>query len=86
MQHAAKLGEVARGEELQVAEEAQPVGAPAHDLPAQPALFAPGPEPEEIREIAAKLRQAAGLPKEPTGVVAGNGNGGVVEKVKNAVS
>ena len=74
------------GEELQVAEEAQPGGAPAHDLPAQPALFAPGADPEEIREIAAKLRQAAGLPKEPTGVVAGNGGGGVVQKVKNAVS
>jgi Mn-containing catalase len=58
------------GEELEVAEELHPEGAPAYDLPAQPAVFSPGPEPEEIEEIAAKLRKAAGLPKEPTGVVA----------------
>jgi Mn-containing catalase len=58
------------GEELEVAEELHPEGAPAYDLPAQPAVFAPGPEPDEIEEIAAKLRSAAGLPKKPTGVVA----------------
>ena len=52
----------------------------------QPAVFAPGPEPEEIAEIAAKLRKAAGLPKEPTGVVANNGGNGVMKKVKDAVS
>jgi Mn-containing catalase len=63
------------GEDLQIAEEIQPEGAPPFDLPAQPAVFAPGPEPEEIAEIAAKLRQAAGLPKQPTGVVANNGSG-----------
>jgi len=59
------------GEELEVAEELHPEGALAYDLPAQPAVFAPGPEPGEIEEIAQKLRQAAGLPKEPTGDVAG---------------
>jgi Mn-containing catalase len=58
------------GEELEVAEELHPEGAPAWDLPSQPAVFAPGAEPGEIEEIAQKLRQAAGLPKEPTGVVA----------------
>jgi Mn-containing catalase len=58
------------GEDLVVAEEPHPEGAPAFDLPAQPAVFAPGPAPEEIEEIAAKLRDAAGLPKEPTGMVA----------------
>jgi Mn-containing catalase len=58
------------GEELVVAEEIQPEGAPAHDLPPQPAVFAPGPEPEEIRQIAMRLREAAGLPKQPTGEVA----------------
>jgi Mn-containing catalase len=58
------------GEELEVAEELHPEGALAYDLPAQPAVFAPGPEPDEIEEIAAKLRSAAGLPKKPTGVVA----------------
>jgi Mn-containing catalase len=73
------------GEELQIAEEIQPEGAVPNDLPPQPALFAPGPEPEEIVQIATKLRQAAGLPKEPTGVVAGNGNGGMVQKVKDAL-
>jgi manganese catalase len=63
------------GEELEVAEEIHPEGAPPFDLPSQPAVFAPGPEPEEIAEIAAKLRKAAGLPKAPTGVVANNGSG-----------
>jgi Mn-containing catalase len=61
------------GEDLQVAEEAQPEGAPPYDLPPQTAVFAPGPDPEEIAEIAAKLRKAADLPKQPTGVVANNG-------------
>lgn len=59
------------GEELEVAEELHPEGALAYDLPAQPAVFAPGPEAGEIEEIAQKLRKAAGLPKEPTGEVAG---------------
>jgi Mn-containing catalase len=58
------------GEELEVAEELHPEGALAYDLPAQPAVFAPGPEAGEIEEIAQKLRQAAGLPKKPTGNVA----------------
>jgi Mn-containing catalase len=74
------------GEELRVAEEIQPEGVPPFDLPSQPAVFAPGPEPEEIAEIAAQLRQAAGLPKEPTGVVANNASNGVMKKVKDAVS
>src|SRR6201989_1958666 len=58
------------GEELEVAEEIHPEGAPAYDLPPQEALFAPGPDAGEIEEIAQKLRQAAGLPKDPTGEVA----------------
>jgi Mn-containing catalase len=58
------------GEELEVAEELHPEGALAYDLPPQPAVFAPGPEPGEIEEIAQKLREAAGLPKKPTGEVA----------------
>ena len=74
------------GEDLRIAEEIQPEGAPPFDLPSQPAVFAPGPEPEEIAEIAARLRKAAGLPKEPTGVVANNGGNGVMKKVKDAVS
>ena len=61
------------GEELEVIDEA-PEGVPPTDLPAQPAVFAPDYAPEEIAEIATKLREKAGLPKEPTGVVA-NGKG-----------
>jgi len=58
------------GEDLVVAEETNPEGALAHDLPAQPAVFAPSVDPGEIAEIAQQLRQAAGLPKQPTGAVA----------------
>ena len=45
-------------------------GAPPRDLPPQPAVFAPDYAPEEIAEIARKLRKAAGMGDEPTGVVA----------------
>jgi len=61
------------GEELVVIDE-PPEGVPANDLPAQPAVFAPDYAPEEIKQIAQKLRKQAGLPDEPTGEVA-NGNG-----------
>jgi Mn-containing catalase len=74
------------GEELGIAEETHPEGAPPFDLPSQPAVFAPAPEPGEIAEIAQKLRQQAGLPNEPTGVVANDGNGSVIGKVKDALS
>ena len=57
------------GEDLVVVDEA-PEGVPPRDLPPQPAVFAPDYAPEEIAEIATKLRQRAGLPKEPTGLVA----------------
>jgi Mn-containing catalase len=57
------------GEELVVFEEA-PEGVPPRDLPPQPAVFAPDYAPGEISEIATKLRRRAGLPKEPTGLVA----------------
>ena len=43
------------GEELEVVDEA-PEGFPPNDLPAQPAVFAPDYAPEEISEIAKKLR------------------------------
>ena len=52
-----------------------PEGVPPFDLPAQEGVFAPDYAPEEIAEIARKLRQAAGLPDEPTGVVANDTNG-----------
>jgi Mn-containing catalase len=72
------------GEELEVSDDA-PEGVPPLDLPAQPAVFAPDYAPEEIAEIARKLRKDAGLPDEPTGVVANDTNG-IVDKVKEAVS
>ena len=56
-------------EELVVIDE-PPEGAPPMDLPSQPAVFAPDYAPEEIAQIAEKLRTKAGLPKEPTGEVA----------------
>jgi Mn-containing catalase len=57
------------GDELVVADVPHPAGAPAHDLPPQPAVFAPDYAPEEIAEIAQTLRKRAGLPDEPTGAV-----------------
>src|SRR3954469_3750029 len=74
------------GEELEVVDEA-PEGVPPHDLPPQPDVFAPNYEPEEIAEIAARLRTAAGLSEQPTGVVAsGPDNGSVVQKVAEKVT
>ncbi|MEA2360905.1 MAG: Mn-containing catalase [Thermoleophilaceae bacterium] len=72
------------GEELEVVD-AIPEGAPWHDLPPQRAVFAPDYAPEEVAEIAMRLRTAAGLPKEPTGVVA-NGSEGLADKVKEKLS
>jgi Mn-containing catalase len=64
------------GEELEVVDQA-PEGFPPNDLPGHPAAFSPDYAPEEIAEIAKKLRQEAGLSDEPTGIVANNGaNGG----------
>jgi len=57
------------GDELQVIDE-PPEGFVPYDLPAEEGVFAPGYAPEEIAEIARKLREKAGLSDEPTGVVA----------------
>jgi manganese catalase len=76
------------GEPLEVVDEA-PEGFPPHDLPSQPAVFAPDYAPEEIKEIAQKLRKKAGLPDEPLGVVASspeNGGGSLTDKVKDKIS
>jgi Mn-containing catalase len=48
------------GEELEIAD-GPPEGAAPNDLPPQPAVFAPDYAPEEIKEIASKLKQAAGV-------------------------
>src|SRR5689334_20920606 len=73
------------GEDLMVVDEA-PEGFPPNDLPAQEDVFAPDYAPEEIAEIAQKLRKAAGLPDKVTGIVANDVNGGVISKVKDAFS
>ncbi|HTI32842.1 MAG TPA: manganese catalase family protein [Miltoncostaea sp.] len=62
------------GEDLVVIEE-PPEGAPAHDLPDEPSVFAPDYAPEEIAEIAQRLREQAGLPEIPTGQVASTPDG-----------
>ena len=41
-----------------------PEGVPAFDLPPQPAVFAPDYAPEEIAEIAAKLRSKPVCPRQ----------------------
>jgi Mn-containing catalase len=48
------------GEDLEVVDGA-PDGFKPEDLPAQPSVFAPDYAPEEISEIATRLREAAGL-------------------------
>jgi Mn-containing catalase len=73
------------GEELEVIDEA-PEGVPPMDLPPQPAVFAPDYAPQEIAEIATKLRKAAGMSEQPTGVVANDGDPGLVEKVVEKVT
>jgi Mn-containing catalase len=71
------------GEDLVVVDEA-PEGFPPVDLPSQPAVFAPDYAPEEITEIAQKLRKAAGLPDEPLGEVAAAG--GMMAKMKDKLT
>src|SRR5690242_14702594 len=72
------------GEDLQVVDN-PPEGFPPQDLPPEPDVFAPDYAPEEIAEIAQKLRKAAGLPDKVTGVVANDGDG-LVSKVKDKLS
>jgi Mn-containing catalase len=72
------------GEDLEVVDEA-PEGALPNDLPPQPAVFAPDYAPEEIVEIAQRLRKAAGLPDKPTAKVANEADG-MVDKVKEKLS
>ncbi len=69
------------GEPLTVVDE-MPEGALPVDLPPQPSVFAPDYSPEEIKEIANKLRQAAGLPDQVTGMVANDGSS-LVGRVKD---
>jgi Mn-containing catalase len=73
------------GEELEVFD-SPPEGVPPRDLPAEPAVFAPDYAPEEIAEIARKLRQQAGLGKEPTGIVADSPNGGSARSARRSAA
>jgi Mn-containing catalase len=57
------------GEALQVVDE-PPEGFLPQDLPPQESAFAPDYAPEEIAEIAQRLRKAAGLPDQVTAKVA----------------
>ena len=65
-----------------------PEGFPPFDLPAQEGVFAPDYAPEEIAEIARKLRigrRPARRADRRRGQQR-HGNGSVVDKVKDAVS
>jgi Mn-containing catalase len=73
------------GDELEVVD-GPPEGAPPVDLPPQPTVFAPDYAPEEIAEIATRLRKAAGLSEEPTGTVANPNGQNLVEKVVDKVT
>jgi Mn-containing catalase len=61
------------GEPLEVVD-GPPEGAPVPEAPEQPAVFAPDYAPEEIAEIADKLRERAGIAKTPEQMPA-NGSG-----------
>ncbi len=71
-----------------VVEDHAPEGVPPTDLPPEPEAFAPDYAPEEIAEIARRLRKQAGLGDEPTGVVtdAGTDGKGVVGRVADKVT
>jgi hypothetical protein len=73
------------GEDLTVAD-GPPEGALPHDLPAQPNAFSPDYAPEEIAEIAKRLRTTAGLPEMPTGSVASEPDRGMVGKLKDRLT
>jgi len=66
------------GDALQVVD-GPPEGVEPNDLPAQPAVFAPDYAPEEIAQIAERLRERAGVPKTPAPPIAGSQ--GVVGKL-----
>jgi len=71
------------GEPLEVVD-SPPEGFPPVDLPPQRAVSTPDYAPEEIEEIARKLRVDAGLGDEPLGEVV-PANGGLIDKAKGVV-
>ena len=58
------------GDELEVVDEDTSKRPFPRDLPPQPAVFAPAWSPQDVEDAAQRLREQAGLPKEPTGNVA----------------
>jgi Mn-containing catalase len=72
------------GDALQVVD-GPPEGALPRDLPPQPAVFAPDYAPEEIAEIAQRLRRSAGLPDKPTGAVADPDGPGLAATARTVV-
>ena len=71
------------GEDLEIAD--MPEGFPPPDPPTQAAVFSPDYLPEDVAEIAKRMRVAAGLPEAPTGVVAETPEG-IVGKVKDKLT
>jgi Mn-containing catalase len=71
------------GEPLEVVDH-PPEGFPPVDLPPQVAVSTPDYSPEEIEEIALRLRQQAGLGDEPLGEVI-PANSGMMNKARKAV-
>jgi Mn-containing catalase len=71
------------GEPLEVVDH-PPEGFPPVDLPPQVAVSTPDYSPEEITEIALRLRQQAGLGDEPLGEVI-PANSGMMNKARKAV-
>ncbi len=72
------------GEAL-VVEDTIPEGVPWTDLPSQASASSPDIAPEEIAEVARKLRLAAGLPEQPTGEVLPASPSGLAGKAKDLV-
>ena len=62
----------------------RPRASRPNDLPPQEDVFAPDYAPEEIAEIAQKLRKAAGLPDKVTGIVADH-NGASTKGLKRGL-
>ncbi len=73
------------GEQLEVVD-GPPEGAPTPDLPPQPSLFAPDYEPEEIKEIANRLKASAGLPTDATVPTLSTGISGKASEVLNKIT
>lgn len=75
------------GEPLEVSEEYAP-NFPPQDLPSQEEVFAIDYAPEDIAEIAQRLRKEAGLPDKPEAETAdlSTDGSGIIDKVKDTLN